>query len=200
MKYAIIGVGGFGSELESYIRTEWYCLDIIKFVEDDYYNGEVGVYKLSEFDYTKHKAIIAISDIKTRKRIVSQLPPETQYWSFISKESKIYGNVNIGEGSIICPGTILTTNITIGKHSQLNLQTTVGHDNIIGDYFTTAPGVRISGNCNIGDNVYFGTNAITVQKLNICSDTIIGANATVFSSIKSGGTYIGTPSKKIKFE
>lgn len=200
MKYAIIGVGGFGSELESYIKTEWNYVDIIKFVEDEYYNGEKDVYKISEFDHTKYKVIIAIADIKVRHRIINSLPKETQYWTFISKDAKIYNNVEIGEGSIICPSVIITTDIKIGKHSQLNLQTTIGHNTNVGDYFTTAPGVRISGNCNIGNNVYFGTNAIIVQKLNVCSNVVVGVNSTVLSSIKKSGTYFGTPAKRMKFE
>ena len=34
----------------------------------------------------------------------------------------------IGAGSIITAGCIITTNIKIGKHSHLNLHTTIGHD------------------------------------------------------------------------
>ena len=62
-------------------------------------------------------------------------------------------NIKIGEGSIICAGTILTTNLVFGKFTQLNLLTTIGHDTILGDFCTTGPGVNISGNCNIGNNV-----------------------------------------------
>ena len=96
------------------------------------------------------------ADSKVRERIVNSLPKETKYFTYIHSTAQIHGaDVYIGEGSIICAGTIITCNVKIGKHSHLNFITTIGHDNIIGDYFTTAPGVQISGNCVIGDRVYF---------------------------------------------
>jgi UDP-3-O-[3-hydroxymyristoyl] glucosamine N-acyltransferase len=88
--------------------------------------------------------------------------------------------------------------VIIGKHSQINLMTTIGHDCIIGDYFTTAPSVQISGNINIGNNVYFGTKSSAKQKISICDNVIIGMNSGVVKDINESGTYIGTPCKKIK--
>ena len=84
------------------------------------------------------------------------------------------------------------------KHAHLNLITTIGHDCSIGDYFTTAPGVQISGNEIIGDRVYFGTRSCVKEKIHICDDVTIGMNSGVVKKITESGTYIGTPAKKIK--
>jgi UDP-3-O-[3-hydroxymyristoyl] glucosamine N-acyltransferase len=81
---------------------------------------------------------------------------------------------------------------------HLNLQTTIGHDCKIGDYFTTAPGVKISGNCTIYDCVYIGTNSCVKQNINIHSLSTIGLNTGVVKNINESGTYVGTPAKKIK--
>ena len=86
----------------------------------------------------------------------------------------------------------------MGNHSHLNLHTTIGHDCIIDDFFTTAPGVKISGNCNIGKMVYFGTNSCVKEKINICDEVVIGLNGGVVNNINEKGIYIGTPAKKIK--
>ena len=121
------------------------------------------------------------------------------YFTFIHPSSILLGNdISIGEGSIICAGCILTTNIKLGNHTHLNLQTTIGHDCEIGDYFTTAPGVKISGNCKIYDCVYIGTNASVKEKISIHSLTTIGLNAGVVKNIEEPGVYTGTPAKKIK--
>lgn len=53
--------------------------------------------------------------------------------------------VEIGIGTVICAGNILTTNIVLGRHVQINLDCTIGHDMIMGDYTTLAPGVHVSG-------------------------------------------------------
>ena len=98
----------------------------------------------------------------------------------------------------MCAGSILSSNIKIGSHSHLNLQTTSGHDTIIGNFFTSAPGVKISGNCEIGDRVYFGTNSCVKEKIKITNDVTIGLNSGVVKNINENGVYVGTPSKKIK--
>ena len=81
---------------------------------------------------------------------------------------------------------------------QLNLHTTIGHDCIINDFFTTAPGVKISGNSMIGKCVYFGSNSSIKQKLKVCDNVTIGLNSGVVKDINESGIYGGVPVKKIK--
>jgi UDP-3-O-[3-hydroxymyristoyl] glucosamine N-acyltransferase len=69
---------------------------------------------------------------------------------------------------------------------------------VIGDYVTFSPGVNVSGNVNIGDNCYIGTNAVIREKINICSDVVIGAGGVVVKDITEPGVYVGNPVKKIK--
>jgi UDP-3-O-[3-hydroxymyristoyl] glucosamine N-acyltransferase len=104
----------------------------------------------------------------------------------------------IGKGSIITMGSIVTCNVAIGDHSQLNLHTTIGHDCRIGHYFTTAPGAHISGECEIGHNVYFGTNASVRQGVRICDDVTIGMGGVVVKDIVEAGVYIGNPLRKLE--
>lgn len=195
MKRAIIGAGGFGKEIYATLHDKQ---DVIFFVDDAYYNDyEKNTLPLSEFNPKEYQVIVAIADSVVRERIVNSLPKETVYFTYIHSSAQIHGDdVEIGEGSIICAGTIITTNCKIGKHAHLNLITTIGHDNIIGDYFTTAPGTQISGNCVIGDRVYFGARSCNRQKTKICSDVTIGLNSGVLTDITEPGVYIGTPAEK----
>lgn len=199
MKKGIIGAGGFGREV-------YWSLNPIErnntvfFVDDEYWDGsDDKILPLSLFETNKYEIVVAIADSNHRQRIVESLPKGTKYFTHIHPSAQIHGDdVEIGEGSIICAGTIITTNVKIGKHAHLNLITTIGHDCVIGDYFTTAPGVQISGNETIGNRVYFGTRSCMKQKLTICDDVIIGMNAGLTKSITESGTYIGTPATKIK--
>ena len=199
MKRGIIGNGGFGREV-FFSMNEEEQNNIIFFVEDDHYEeGQFKTLPLSKFNKDEYEIIIAISDSKIREKIVQKLPSETKYFTYIHPSVQIYSNdVIIGEGSIICGGCILTTNIKIGKHSQLNLLSTIGHDTILGDYFTTAPGTKVSGNCKIGNHVYMGTNSAVREKINICDNVTIGLNSGVVKDINEEGVYVGIPTKKIK--
>lgn len=198
MKRAIIGAGGFGREVYwSLNPIERH--DTIFFVEDDYYTSSNNlIFPLSKFTPSEYEVVVAIADCTHRERIVNSLPKNTKFFTHIHHTAQIHGNdVEIGEGSIICAGTILTTNIKIGKHAHLNLLTTIGHDCIIGDYFTTAPRVQICGNEKIGNKVYFGTMSCVKQKLVVCDDVTIGMNASVVKDITEPGIYVGTPAKKL---
>jgi|LauGreDrversion4_2_1035121.scaffolds.fasta_scaffold03487_4 sugar O-acyltransferase (sialic acid O-acetyltransferase NeuD family) len=199
MKKGIIGAGGFGREIY-WSLTEEDRQDCIFFVDEQYYDGNNDKIKpISSFNPNEYELIISIADSNVREKIVNSLPKNTKYFTHIHSSVQIHDpNIQIGEGSIICSGTILTTNIKIGKHSHLNLMTTIGHDNIIGDYFTTAPGVKISGNSNIGNKVYFGTNSSNKEKITICDEVIIGLNSGVVKNIDKPGVYVGTPAIKIK--
>lgn len=197
---SIIGYGGFAREVYHSL-DESEKKDLVFFVEDEFFEKKINanILPLSLFNPKKYETIVAIGDIETRCRIVNSLPKNTIFYSHIHNSVQILDpDIKIGEGSIICAGTILTTNISIGKHSQLNLLTTVGHDSNIGDYFTTAPGTKISGNCEISNNVYFGTNSSVRQKIKICSGVTIGMNAAVVKDINESGIYVGIPAQKLK--
>lgn len=195
MELAIIGAGGFAREVKAALGQP----DIKLFVDDPYLKVESGVYGLSQFDPEKYIVVVAIGNPKDRFDIIQRLPKETKYFTFIDPSAIIMDeNIQIGEGSIICAGAIITTNVKIGKHAHLNLHTTIGHDCEIGDYFTTSPGAKISGNCKIYDCVYVGNNASIKEKTSIHSFTTIGMNAAVVKHIEEPGIYVGVPAKRIK--
>ena len=199
MKKGIIGAGGFGREVY-WSLNQIERNNTVFFVDDIYWdNTDEKILPLSLFEPDKYEVVVAIADSKDRERIVNGLPKSTKYFTHVHPSAQIHGeDVIIGEGSIICAGTIITTNVKIGKHAHLNLITTIGHDCVIGDYFTTAPNVQISGNEIIGSRVYFGSGSCVKQKIHICDDVTIGMNAAVVKNIEEPGTYVGVPSKKIK--
>ena len=186
MKRALIGGGGFAREIKSHIGDP----KIKCFVDDEYWKeNDDYIFPLSKFDPKKYKVIVAIGDPKDRFDMIQRLPKDTKYFKFIHPSAQILGkDTFIGEGSIICAGCILTTNITIGKHAHLNLQTTIGHDCRI----------KVSGNCKIYDCVYVGTNASIKEKISIHSLVTIGMNGAVVKHIEEPGTYVGVPVKKLK--
>lgn len=110
--------------------------------------------------------------------------------------------VDIGTGTVICAGNILTTNIKLGKCVQINLDCTIGHDVVMGDYTTLAPGVHVSGWVHMGKRVYIGTGATIIngtreKPLVIEDDVVVGAGACVVKSLPRGVTAVGIPAKPL---
>jgi UDP-3-O-[3-hydroxymyristoyl] glucosamine N-acyltransferase len=91
----------------------------------------------------------------------------------------------------------------LGRHVQINLDCTIGHDVVMGDYTTLTPGVHVSGYVEFGKRVYVGTGAVFVNgsvdhPLMIGDDAIIGAGACVAKPVPPGETVVGVPAKPIK--
>ena len=110
--------------------------------------------------------------------------------------------ITLGAGAVVCAGSILTTNITLGEHVQINLDCTIGHDVRMADFATLAPGVHVSGWVTVGRRAYIGTGASIIngtedRPLVIGDDAVVGAGACVTRSVDPGVTVVGVPAKPL---
>ena len=143
--------------------------------------------------------IVAIGKNNLRKKIVLDL--EKKYknikWAkVISLKSNIDKSVTVGNGSMIISGTTINIGSKIGKHSIINTNCSLDHDNLIKDYVNCSPGVVCAGNVTILDDVFIGMNTSVKQNTTINSNTIIGAHSYVNKNCRKNSIYYGVPIKK----
>lgn len=211
-KIAIFGAGGFGREVKMLIdqinsREEVY--DFVGYFDDGEEKGKVingfpvlgGVPELNNSSDVELNIVFAIGNPFIKKKIIEKINNQNLKYPILVHPNVLIGKdeVSIGEGSIICAGTIITVNINIGQHVILNLCCTVGHDTNIGNFSSFMPSVNISGEVNIKENVYVGTGAKIINQLEIGENTIIGSGAVVSKSLPANCTAVGVPAKAIKF-
>ena len=108
---------------------------------------------------------------------------------FISKRNRL------GIGSVICEGTIITTNVVIKNFVIINRGVNISHDDHIEDYVTVAPGVNIAGNVTIHEGAYIGIGTSIREKITIGSWAVIGGGAFVKEDIPGRTLYAGVPAK-----
>jgi len=200
----IIGTGGFAREVLCLIDDLGLYEKVVGFYEpdnvweDQWKNKKImdkSVLPYSDIK-DKYELSIAIGSPQIRKKVANDLGSNVRYGSYMHPSATVSRWANLGNGAIVTANCVITSQIEIGDHCQLNLQTTIGHDCKIGNFFTSAPAVNISGICNIGDGVYFGTGSATRQSIDICDDVIIGMGAMVVKNITEQGIYVGIPAKK----
>ncbi len=104
-------------------------------------------------------------------------------------------HVEVGEGTIIGAGSILSPYARIGRQCAINLHVTVGHDSVVGDYCVLSPGTRISGGAILESHVFIGTNATVFLKRRVGAGSSLGANSFLVTNLAKGKSAIGTPAK-----
>lgn len=205
----IIGAGGFGREVAwliediNKVKREW---NIVGFVDDNesILGKEINGYKvIGNIEWLKNQELFvvnAIGDPIIKKKVIERIKDSKNLYPVLLHPSVICSDkVMIGEGSVICAGNIITVNIEIGKHVIINLDCTVGHDAILGDYVTVLPSVNISGHVRIEECVSLGTGSAIIQGVTIGANTVIGAGAVVIKDLPANCTALGIPAKPIKF-
>lgn len=182
----IIGKGGMGREVQAYLAEKRKFRELM-LTSDEFLNATPNV--------RSFPAVIAIGDGAVRKRIEKE-NSDIEIWGNVDLGTS-YAQVDIGDGCIICPGAIITTNVWIGRHIIVNVNASISHDCNIGDYSTISPGAVLCGNVTLGENVFIGANAVVREKIKICDNVIIGAGAVVVKDIDKPGTYVGNPAKRL---
>lgn len=121
-----------------------------------------------------------------------------KYSMFIHQTALVSDSASLRDGTIIMPYSIVSNNVTAGKFFIVDKHCSVGHDSIIADFVTLAPGARVGGKCIVGRSVYIGSNATIKQSITIAANVVVGAGAVVVKDITEPGVYAGVPAKKIK--
>lgn len=106
-------------------------------------------------------------------------------------------DLRLSPGVILAAGARVTTNVTLGRHTHLNVNAVVSHDCVVGDYVTLSPGVLVNGNVRLGDGVFLGTGAIVLPGVQVGDGAVIGAGAVVTGDVGAGETVVGVPARPI---
>ncbi len=187
---AVYGAGGFGKEVRGMLEMQFQQLNFAGYI-DDFKNLNPSI-TANSFD----DVLLAIASPKIRQQLVENWKlPQVTFQRLISTDVSIHPSVQIGKGSIICSGTRLTVDITIGDFVIVNLNATIGHDVVIRDYCSIMPSVNISGNVVLQKGVFVGTGATILQGITIGENAIIGAGALITKDVPSHSTVIGVPGK-----
>jgi sugar O-acyltransferase (sialic acid O-acetyltransferase NeuD family) len=200
----IIGAGGSGREVAWLARdVHGDTLEMTFAVEPEYLIADtiedIPVVAMDAMPPDATHFVVAIGDLVERRRIAIKceacgLSPATLVHPGVPHSERVV----VGAGSIICAGTILTTNVRIGRHVHINIGCTISHDVTLGDFTTLSPGVHLSGHVHAEEDVFFGTganviNGIAGRPLVLGRGAVVAAGACVTKPVEAGAMVAGVP-------
>jgi acetyltransferase EpsM len=214
VRVVIIGAGGHGAELRSYVadlQMAGQSIHLLGFVDDSMPNGgSIGdtpvwgdvssltrIVEAQGGDLVRY--IIAVGDNPARKALVDRIDalglPNLRPWTLQHPEASVGLDVEIGEGTLLAPGVVVTTRARIGSHCILNVKASVSHDCQIEDFVNINPAATIAGNVFVDRGAYVGAGATIIQKRWIGAWSVIGAGAAVVRDIPERVTAVGVPAR-----
>ena len=201
----IYGAGGLGRELLAMLRgsDDW---EPAGFLDDNTPSQTLinGVKVLGGTEIINQlpkpaNVILAIGDPLIKQKLGTRLEgiPGLQFPTLVHPRAILQDReyIHIGAGSVITAGCILTTDIQIGNHVLINLNCTVGHNTVVGDYSSIMPGVNLAGQVTIGASVLVGSGADILNGIEIGDHSRVGAGAVVTKDVPAGVVVVGVPAK-----
>jgi sugar O-acyltransferase (sialic acid O-acetyltransferase NeuD family) len=201
----ILGAGSMAREALNIYRALGRDMQVQGFIEEGCKDQTRKIHDKSVFDSAiidglpKETVFIGAIGSPIRKRWVDAIKEKGFTFDTLVHPSVVKGEfVELLEGCIVCPGSVLTCDIEVGRHTILNNKTSVSHDCKIGEFVTVSPGVNIGGKVTVGDGCYIGIGATIINKITIGSGSYVGAGAVVTKNIPSDVLAIGVPAKPLR--
>lgn len=199
MNILIIGAGGHSKVIIDIIR-ELGNYNIIGIYDDNktgYFSGIKIIGKIAEINNKKSEYfIIGIGNDKIRKKIAEEYN-QLKWATLIHPKTIIAKTAIIKEGTVICAGAIIQTEVEVGKHCIINTNCNIDHESIIGDYCSICPSSTICGQVKVGESSFVGANSTIIQSIEIGKECIIGAGSVVIRNIPNNSKAVGNPAKNI---
>ncbi|QQK59354.1 acetyltransferase [Shewanella sp. LC6] len=100
-------------------------------------------------------------------------------------------------GTVVMAGAVINPFSCIGKACIINTAATVDHDCVIADGVHISPGAHLAGGVSVGEASWLGIGVNIKQLINIGSNAVVGAGATVINNVLDNQTVAGVPAKPI---
>ncbi|MEO0510106.1 MAG: acetyltransferase [Verrucomicrobiota bacterium] len=202
----IVGAGGFGREVYAWAKDHKDCgtlWEVVGFLDDDPFAlnafeypvgilGSIDTYVIGPDDIF----LCAIGSPKVKKVVVGRmLARGADFMTLVHPTVVVGENVMIAVGTIVCPGAVITCDITIGRFVAVNCLSSIGHDVKVGDWATISGHCDLTGKSSIGEGSFLGSGSRILPGKSVGSEALVGAGSVVLNSVSDGKKVFGNPAQ-----
>lgn len=203
----VFGAGGFGMEVAFLIEDcnqqepRWNMLGYLDDAPEKWGAAIYGYTVLGGREWLANQTrecclALAVADPQARRMLAEEVfRGKVEFPALIHPSVIMSRAVAVGEGTIICAGSILTVEIALGRHVHINPGCTIGHEVTMEDYVTLYPGVNVAGRVTLRSGASLGTGCQVVQGLEIGSHAFLGAGSVAIRDVPPGAVAAGCPAQ-----
>jgi len=211
----VIGAGGHAAEVCSYaldLQAAGAPVRLLGCVDDHKPVGRYGPVEvlggfgvfeaLVRSEGARLRCLTAVGDNETRRRLVTRVDAaaggRASWWTLRHPSAVVGRDAQIGPGTLLAPGSIVTARVRIGAHCIVNVNASVSHDTVVEDFVNVNPGAVVAGNVRLGTSAYVGAGSTVIEKITIGAGAVVGAGAAVVRDVPARVTTVGVPARVIR--
>lgn len=158
--------------------------------------GQVNLESVHRFGI--ELAFIAIGSNEVRRRIASLMDGAVSWATLIHPLTYVSAASHIGDGTLVCAGSIVQADAMVGHHVVVNTSSSVDHNCVVQDFAHIAPGAHLAGDVTIGEGALIGLSAGVIQGKRVGDWAIVGAGAMVIGDVRPRTTVVGIPAVELR--
>ena len=143
--------------------------------------------------------IIGFADVTLRQVCIDFIDSQSlKPFTIINPTSFVAPSSKIGGGCYIAANVSVSSDVELGDHCIVNLNSSIGHDSKIAQNVLILPGANISGNCIIHEKTLVGSNAFIYQGVTVGKNNSIDALTYIGKDLEDNMISISASTKSLK--
>jgi sugar O-acyltransferase (sialic acid O-acetyltransferase NeuD family) len=192
----IFGSGGHAHVIASMIDGDVTFL--VPGVAGDGEMSEVDFFRRIE-DVGRARIYIGIGDNEIRRGIFIRLTQcGVRVANFIGSNTFVARDARLGQGVVLCPGSVIGTRAVIGDNTIVNTLSSVDHDCVLGDHSQVTAGVTFGGFVKVGTNCFFGLKSVVLPNKSIGNNVSVMAGSLVATDLPDDVIVGGNPARVMR--
>jgi sugar O-acyltransferase (sialic acid O-acetyltransferase NeuD family) len=120
---------------------------------------------------------------------------EDRYATFVHPRASVPRTCRIGAGSVLLAGTVLTTDVHVGRHVVVMPNVTLTHDDTVADFATLCAGVSLGGHVVVEQHAYLGMSSSVREHTTVGARSVLGMGAVLLRDLPADQTWTGVPAR-----